>query len=243
MTALVHHSSKLLKEGMLPSIRRTAQELVACCFYFQQTWNEQEKAFLCKGRTLPSAHRPPLTRPGRIRCRFPNRTESTPTTEIRDLGTFLNKSGAKPCLLVSPDGPRDAGGMQLVAIGYSAMVASGTLTPELAIATRGGDVKAAVFLSFLGRKASDRFLHISGFPHAALRAGQGCGSAGRAARDGPPRARILGICKKKSQVAIQYRFIFRCNTYLASKPWGTCWSSGCFAPVLIFSRSLVRRLL
>jgi hypothetical protein len=175
MTALMNNTSKVLNGQMREPIRLAARELAASCFYFQQssyTWKGSEGLFKCEGKTLLTLATTNLlthANPGTIRCRFPNWTETTPATEIRDLGTFINKCGAVPCFLISSDGSRDAETMQQVDISCSDMITRGVFDPEeTCIATRGGDAQVSIFLSFLGKRAGDRLLPISGFPRALL---------------------------------------------------------------------------
>jgi hypothetical protein len=59
--------------------------------------------------------------------------------------------------------------MQQVDISCSDMITDGVFAlPELCIATRGGDIRTSIFLSFTGKNAGDRFLPISGFPRALI---------------------------------------------------------------------------
>lgn len=57
MTALVNNTSKVLNSTMREPIRLAARQLVASCFYFQQssyTWKGSEELFKCEGTTLPT---------------------------------------------------------------------------------------------------------------------------------------------------------------------------------------------
>jgi hypothetical protein len=45
--------------------------------------------------------------------------------------------------------------------------------PELCIATRGGDARTSIFLSFMGKNAGDLVLPISGFPRALIQGSGG----------------------------------------------------------------------
>ena len=59
--------------------------------------------------------------------------------------------------------------MQQVDISCSDMITRGVFDPKkTCIPTRGGDAQVSIFLSFLGKKAGDRFLPISGFPRALM---------------------------------------------------------------------------
>ena len=57
MTALMNNTSKVLNDTMREPIRLAARELVASCFYFQQssyTWKGSEGLFKCEGTTFPT---------------------------------------------------------------------------------------------------------------------------------------------------------------------------------------------